>query len=112
MPKFKLVALTTPVAGKEAEFHAWYQDRHLPEMVSFAGVRGAQRYKLTTKMMGADSNPWLAIYDLETDDPMAFLGAVGEAAAAGKLTQSDASDMATTYTALFEEYGDRVVPKR
>jgi hypothetical protein len=112
MRKFKLVALTTPVAGKEAEFNAWYQNRHLPEMVSFAGVKGAQRYKLTTKMMGADTNPWLAIYDLEVDDPMAFLGAVGEAAATGKLTQSDASDPAPLYTALFEEYGERVLPKR
>lgn len=111
MPNFKLLALTTPVAGKEEEFHEWYQNHHLPEMVSFPGMQGAQRYKLTAKLMGSDTNPWLAIYDLETDDPMAFLGAVGQAAASGKMTQSDASDMATTYTALFEEYGERVVPK-
>lgn len=111
MAKFKLIALTTPVAGKEKEFHAWYQNHHLPEMVSFPGIRGAQRYKLTAKLMGSDTNPWLAIYDLETADPMAFLAAVGQASAAGKLTQSDASNMATTYTALFEEYGERVVPK-
>jgi len=110
MRKFKLVALTTPVEGKETEFHAWYQDHHLPEMVGFPGMRGAQRFKLTTKLIGTDSNPWLAIYDLETEDPMAFLAAVGEASAAGKLTQSDAADMTKTYTALFEEYGERVVP--
>ena len=111
MRKFKLVALTTPVAGKEKEFHAWYQEKHLPELVSFPGMKGAQRYKLTQKLMGSDNNPWLAIYDLETDDPMAFLGAVGAASAAGKLTQTTASDMATTYTALFEEYGERVLPR-
>jgi hypothetical protein len=111
MAKFKLIALTTPVAGKEAEFHAWYQKHHLPELVSFAGMRGAQRYKVTAKLMGADANPWLAIYDLETDDPMGFLKTVGEASAAGKLTQSDANNLSTTYTALFEEYGERVVPK-
>jgi hypothetical protein len=111
MSKFKLVALTTPVAGKEKEFHAWYQNQHLPELVSFPGMKGAQRYKLTAKLMGSDTNPWLAIYDLETDDPMAFLAAVGKASASGKLTQSNASDMAKTYTALFEEYGERVVPK-
>jgi hypothetical protein len=112
MRKFKLLALTTPVAGKEKEFHEWYQNQHLPEMVSFPGMQGAQRYQLNVKMMGADPNTWLAIYDLEADDPMAFLGQVGAAAAAGKLTQSDASDMSKTYTALFEEYGERVVPRR
>ena len=111
MSRFKLVALTTPVAGKEKEFHAWYQNHHLPELVSFLGMKGAQRYKLTAKLMGSDTNPWLAIYDLETDDPMAFLAAVGQASASGKLTQSNAADMAKTYTALFEEYGERVVPK-
>lgn len=110
MAKFKLIALTTPVAGKEDEFHDWYQNTHLPEMVSFPGMQGAQRYKLVAKMMGADENQFLAIYDLECDDPMAFLGAVGEASAAGKMTQSDASDMATTYTALFQEFDERVEP--
>jgi hypothetical protein len=112
MAKYKLVALTTPVVGKEKEFHAWYQNHHLPELVSFPGMQGAQRYKLTAKLMGSDSNPWLAIYDLETDDPMGFLGAVGQASAAGKLTSSDANDLSTTYTALFEEYGPRVLPKK
>jgi hypothetical protein len=108
MAKFKLVALTTPVAGKEKEFHAWYQNTHLPELVAFPGMTGAQRYKLVAKLAGSDNNPWLAIYDIETDDAMAFLGAVGQAAATGKLTQSTASDMATTYTALFQEHGERV----
>jgi hypothetical protein len=112
MAKYKLIALTTPVAGKEKEFHDWYQNHHLAEIVAFPGMQGAQRYKLTAKLIGSDANPWLAIYDLETDDPMAFLGAVGQASAAGKLTPSDASDMATTYTALFEEHGERVFPKR
>jgi hypothetical protein len=111
MPKYKLIALTTPVAGKEKEFDTWYQNLHLPQVVSFPGIRSAQRYKLTTKLMGSDTSPWLAIYDLETDDPMAFLGAVGQASAAGKLTQSDANDLSKAYFAMFEEYGARVVPK-
>ncbi len=111
MAKCKLIALTTPVAGREADFHDWYQNVHLPELVRFPGMLGAQRYQLTAKLMGSDSNPWLAIYDIEVDDPMAFLGAMGQAAAAGKMTQSDASDMATTYTALFTEYGERVEAK-
>jgi hypothetical protein len=111
MAKFKMVALTTPVAGKEKEFHTWYQNHHMPEIVAFPGMQGAQRYKLIAKLFGSDTNPWLAIYDLETDDAMAVLGALGKASAAGKMTQSDASDMAKTYFALFEEYGERVVPK-
>jgi hypothetical protein len=108
MPKFKLVALSTPVAGKEDEFHAWYQNEHLPQIIALPGGQGAQRYKLVAKLMGADPNQYLAIYDIECDDPMAFLGALGQASAEGKLTQTDANDMGTVYTALFEEIGERV----
>jgi len=108
MAKCKLIALTNPLPGKEAEFHDWYQNKHLPELVAFAGVQGAQRYKLVAKLMGADANQWLAIYDIDIDDPGALLAQMGQAAASGKLTPGTASDMATTYTALFIEHGPRV----
>ena len=108
MAKFKMIALTTPVAGKEAEYHEWYQKVHLPQLCGFDGIDSAQRYKLVAKLMGADTNQYLAIYDIETDDPMKLLGAIGEASAAGKMTQTDASDMGTTYTALFEAFDDVV----
>lgn len=108
MPKCKLIALTSPAPGKEAEYHDWYQNTHLPEMLSFPGAQQAQRFKLVTKMIGADPNQYLAIYDIEVDDPATFLGAVGQAAAAGKLTQGTASDDATTYTALFVECDEPV----
>jgi hypothetical protein len=108
MAKFKMISLTTPKPGREAEFHDWYQNTHLPELVSFAELYGAQRYQLVAKLMGTDTNPFLAIYDLECDDPMTFLGAMGEASTSGKLTQSDTADMSVNYTALFSEYGERV----
>ena len=111
MPKYKLLALTTPVAGKEKEYHDWYNNVHLPELLTFNGMKKAQRYKLETKLIGADTNPFLAIYDIECPDGLAFLGEMGQAAASGKLTQSDAADMSSTYTALFSEYGEPVLPK-
>ena len=108
MPKFKLVALSTPVAGKEDEFHDWYQNVHLPQIVALPGGKGAQRYKLVTKLMGSEPNQFLAIYDIECDDATAFLGAMGQAAADGKMTQTESNDKGTVYAALFEELGDRV----
>jgi 3-hydroxymyristoyl/3-hydroxydecanoyl-(acyl carrier protein) dehydratase len=109
MAKFKLVALSTPLAGKEEAFNEWYQNTHLQELIALPGVKRAQRFKQVHKMMGADSNPYLAVYDIECDDPMAFLGALGEAAAAGRVTAGDTMDMSTTYTSLFTEFGEAVV---
>lgn len=111
MPKCKLVALTTPAPGKESEYHDWYQNTHLPEMVSFPGTIQAQRFKLVAKMVGADPNQYLAIYDIEVEDPAAFLAAVGEGAGSGKLTPGTASDDTTTYTAFFVECDEPVVAR-
>jgi hypothetical protein len=108
MPKCKIIALTTPAEGKEAEFHDWYQNVHLPEMTSFPGSLGAQRFKLVAKLMGADTNQYLAVYDVECDDPGAYLASIGAAAQSGKLTPGTASNDGTTYTAFFVEYGDYV----
>jgi hypothetical protein len=108
MAKFKLIALSSPVAGKEEEFDDWYQNQHLPQIIALPGGQSAQRYKLVAKLMGSDPNQYLAIYDIECDDPMVFLGAIGQASAEGKLTQTEANDMGTVYTALFEEMGERV----
>ena len=110
MPKMKLVALTRPLPGREEEYHQWYNTKHLPELVNKFGMAGAQRYKLVTTLMGSGENEFMAIYDIEADDPMAFLGALRAAAQGGELTQSDAQDFGTCYTALFTEMGERVVP--
>ncbi|MDE8653511.1 hypothetical protein PYV00_17570 [Novosphingobium sp. H3SJ31-1] len=110
MANLKLVALTTPQPGREQEYHDWYNNVHLPELVNQLGMAGATRYELVTKLMGADTNQFLAIYDIEADDPMAVLGRMGEAAQSGKLTQSDAQDFGTCYTALFRQIGERVMP--
>lgn len=108
MPKCKLIALTTPLPGKEDEFNDWYQNTHLGEIISIPGFQGAQRFKLVAKLMGADTNQYLAVYDAECDDPGALLAAMGERAQSGKMTPATTQDMATTYTALFVECGDYV----
>jgi hypothetical protein len=108
MPKCKLVALTTPLPGKEAEFHDWYQNTHLKEITSVPGFQGAQRFQLVAKLMGNDPNTYLAIYDAEVDDPGALLAGMGEMAQSGKMTPAIYQDMATTYTAFFVECGDYV----
>lgn len=111
MAKCKLIALTSPAEGKEQEYHDWYQNTHLQEMISLPGALSAQRFKLVAKLAGGDPNQYLAIYDIEVDDPVQFLGAVGQASAAGKLTPGTASDDAVTYTALFVECDEAVTAK-
>jgi hypothetical protein len=110
MPLCKLIALTTPVEGKEAEFNDWYNNIHLPEIVNGLGMKGAQRFKLVTRMMGADTNSYMALYDIELDDPSSFMAQMGEFAMSGKMTPSTASDQAVGYTAFYQAIGDYLEP--
>jgi hypothetical protein len=71
MPSYSLIVLTNPVEGQEAEFNAWYSDRHLDDVLKVPGVIGAQRFKLAAEQAdpaGAQRWRYLAIYHCETDD--------------------------------------------
>ncbi|MCB2049203.1 MAG: hypothetical protein KDE32_13415 [Novosphingobium sp.] len=109
MTQCKLIALTTPLPGREQEYHDWYNNVHLPELVNGLGLQGAQRYELVAKMIGADTNQYLAIYDVETDDPEGFMARMGEFAGSGGMTPSDSTSDAG-YSAFFRAIGDRLEP--
>ncbi|HEX7854160.1 MAG TPA: hypothetical protein VF503_10730 [Sphingobium sp.] len=107
MPKFKMVALTNPVRGRDDEFNDWYQNIHLPEIVAYKGMVSAQRFKVAVPLQepGGTSFGYLAIYDIDTDDVGALLQRFGGDSAAGKNTTSDAADSASSYTVIFNEFG-------
>jgi hypothetical protein len=107
MPKFKMIALTRPVEGREDEYNDWYQNTHLPEVTSLPGIRGAQRYKLAAPMMGYDERSYLAIYDIETDDIQETLASFGT----NPPTPSDAANGAPAYIVIFSEFGEYVASK-
>jgi hypothetical protein len=109
MAQCKLIALTTPIPGREQNYHDWYNNVHLPEIVNGMGCQGAQRFELVAKMIGTDANQFLAIYDIETDDPEGFMAKMGAFAQSGGMTPSDSTGDAG-YSAFFRAIGDRLEP--
>jgi hypothetical protein len=97
MKKFKMIALSAPIKGRENEFNKWYQNVHLPEVVSAKGFKNAQRYRLTTTLQG-NAYPYLTIYEIETDDIGKSLAEVGSRAT----TMSDAIDVQGAYACIYE----------
>lgn len=108
--KMKLVVLTRPMPGREDEYNTWYDTKHMPQLVNAFGMAGAQRYKLAARYAGNDVNEYLAIYDVDADDPVALLAAIDAASLAGTVENSDVYDEPNCYAALFTEHGERVVP--
>lgn len=69
MPRYKMLVFSQPFTGREAEFDEWYTGRHLADICALPGFATAQRFKLHSVSMGTTLNKYLAIYDMETDDP-------------------------------------------
>jgi hypothetical protein len=101
--KYRMVAFSSPLQGKEEAFNKWTQDIHIPEVVSAYGFTGAQRFKLGMALAG-NSQPYMTIYEIETDDIGKSLGEVGAKAT----TRSDAIDYGSATAIVYEEVGTRV----
>lgn len=106
MAKYKMVALTNPQPGQDDAFNDWYQNVHLPEVVSRKGMVSAQRFKVAAPLLAPMAYNYLAVYDIETDDLGAFLQDMG--ASSKNNTQCEAADSANSYTVIFSEFGDVV----
>jgi hypothetical protein len=98
--KYKMLAFSAPVPGKEDEFNNWSLNIHVPEVVSTYGFKGAQRCKLTNALAG-ESLPYMTIYEIETDDIAKSLTDLVQKVA----TPSDAIDYAGATALVYEEIG-------
>lgn len=81
MAKYLLLALNGPTKGEgdEATYNRWYDETHLPGFRNIDTIKSVRRYKvLNGKMPGMENWPYIAAYEIETDDlpgTMARLGA-------------------------------------
>ncbi|KAA9156736.1 hypothetical protein FPZ12_026545 [Amycolatopsis acidicola] len=70
---------SAPAAGREAGYHRWYDEVHLPEVLAIPGVRSARRYE--------SGDEFLAVYVLDSPEVAAE---VGRRMRSGELAGSDA----------------------
>lgn len=90
--RYNLIALTNPVAGREAEFDTWYDEVHLADVLKLPGVTGAQRFRLSDRQYREGRHPWrsMAIYEIETDDIGETFAALKAASGTELMPLSDA----------------------
>lgn len=103
MAKGVLAVQTVPVAGRDDDYNNWYNDVHLGEILKLAGFTSARRFR---KLQG-DGLTYLAIYEVEADDLEAAQASLGQAAAAGEVSISDALDAGAAKMTLYEQIAER-----
>jgi len=91
--KALMLVHTNPAsAEQEAEFNAWYDQVHIPQLLErVPGIVRATRYVASAEMP-PPAERYLAIYEIEADDPAAVVKAINQAAARGDLDFSPALD--------------------
>jgi len=107
--RYKLIVLSRPAAGREDEYQRWYEDVHLRQMLTLKEVQSAQRLRLARRMGERATWPYLALYEVETDDIDAVLRELTGRAGTEQLLISDALDKADVYAAVYEELGPPVL---
>jgi hypothetical protein len=110
MPRHKMLLLTEPKKGREQEFNDWYDKVHLHQLVAHSAIKAAQRFEFRVAVAGEKQYPYLALYDIETDDIGAVLAELGKESAAGRMSVSDALSP-DSWGAVFEEHGPPVRQK-
>jgi hypothetical protein len=101
---YHYIVLTRAVAGEEQAFADWYDDQHIPDCLRVAGVTGARRYRILDQVLSpADDAPTqpapfdsLAIYEFETEDPVALAFHLLSIAGTAAMPLSPAFDRAGT----------------
>lgn len=67
MTRYVLLALNGPSKDEndEAIYHKWYEEVHMPDLLTVPEVKSARRYKTVHS-----STDWryVAVYEIETDD--------------------------------------------
>jgi hypothetical protein len=87
-----LLVTTNPVSEeREDELNTWYDEVHIPQILRrVPGITGCSRYRLDEGSPGRADHRYLAVYQIEADDPAGVVGTLAESTASGRLDSSDA----------------------
>lgn len=92
MSKALLLVRTGPKSPEaEDEYNAWYDDVHIPQILAAVpAITGAQRFRLLSAHgRTAEPAPYLAVYEIDSDDPQTTIHLLGQAMASGDVAMSD-----------------------
>jgi hypothetical protein len=66
--RFLQAVLANPEPGREDEFNQWYDNEHLPDLLTVPGVVAAQRFRYVGSLFSEGSaHAYLTLYEVEAD---------------------------------------------
>lgn len=100
---YLLQVISRAMPGRDDEYNAWYDDIHIHEVLGVPGFNACARYKRSGP--GVDGPPeYVAVYEVETDDPQALMGSLLQATA--RMQMTDSIDQTTARFEFLEPIGN------
>ncbi|MDB5971441.1 MAG: hypothetical protein JWQ90_3891 [Hydrocarboniphaga sp.] len=114
MASYRLLVLSNPVEGRDAEYNEWYSRQHLQDVVRIPGFVGAQRFQLVEPVLMAENFPWryVAIYEIETDDLAVALGELSARTGTTAVPMSEAIDTVNIVAVPMAPITERLISPR
>jgi hypothetical protein len=106
MAQYCFVVITDAVPGKEEEFNAWYDRQHLPDVLRIPGFVAGRRFKLAQPQSNLPGR-YLALYEIETDDPEGALAELTRRAGTERMVLTETLDLSKVSATLFAALGAR-----
>lgn len=100
MARYQYLVFSNPVRGREAEYNAWYDHRHLGDVLATPGFVAAQRFRCADGE-GPGGTRYLAMYELASHDPGATLKRLRFQVNSSSMMISPALDLGTVSTSLW-----------
>ena len=91
--------------GRDAEYNEWYDNIHIHDVCAVPGITRGQRWDA---MPEASVNPppaaYLAIYEIDADDPRSATNELMRRSQAGEIVHSDAIDLSTASIWIYKQH--------
>ena len=97
MSKFVMVVQSQPKPGRDDEYNEWYDTAHLQDILDIPGIKSGRRFEAAHFAVGDPGLPYLAIFEVEADDPTAVMTEMSKRGAGGTMHVSDALDAPATH---------------
>ncbi len=66
--RIAFIVANEPSPDREEEYNQWYNEKHVPMMFGFKGMKNAARYRLTNGSDG--SSRYIAIYEFDSKEDL------------------------------------------
>ncbi|MDO7835006.1 hypothetical protein Q4610_08080 [Sphingobium sp. HBC34] len=98
MARYKLVAFSNAIEGRDDDYNRWYDQRHLPDLVAIPDIVSGERFVCVS----GTEHRYMAIYEVETDDIEGVMAELSRRAGTDLMPISDALDHGSARLAFWK----------